>query len=234
MTSENFESLSDQDLHKMADRMGLDLPPDLDRLFVVEEIVEALEEERLDRDRGTDAPLYVEDAKYWFRDKGPAADAGEAPPALPARYNETAIRALVRDPSWAFAFWDVSETDRGAIEAAGDEGKLFLRVTEPDVRDGDKPPFFDIPVDVDDSQWYINLPRPEARYRIDLVFKQEGRLRSLTRSFEFEVPRQTIPEGIVTDANRRLLELSGIADLAVEFVEDDNPSRILRDSRGGA
>lgn len=227
MTSENFESLSDQDLHALADRMGLDLPEDLERIFVVEEIVEALEEARLERDRGTEAPLYVEDAKYWCRDEVERSPI-DTPPALAPRYNETAIKALVRDPSWAFALWDVSETDRAAIEVSGEEARLFLRVTELDSREGDKPSFFDIPVSVEDSQWYINLPRPEARYRIDLAFRSDGKVRSLARSLEFAVPRQQAEERPLDPAHRSLLELSGIAELGIEFVEEDTPSRILR------
>ena len=227
MTTENFESLSDPDLRAIADRMGLGLPADLDRIFVVEEIVESLEEDRLERDRGTEAPLYVEDAKYWCRDDGDVRLA-DSPPKLETRYNETAVRALVRDPSWAFALWDVSETDRSAIEAAGEDARLFLRVAEIDARDGGKPSFFDIPVSVEDSQWYINLPHPEARYRIDLAFRSDGKVRSLARSLEFVVPRQFMGESAIPPDSRRLLELSGIDDLAIEPAEEDNPSRILR------
>ncbi|HUX42348.1 MAG TPA: DUF4912 domain-containing protein [Rectinemataceae bacterium] len=231
MTSENFESLSDQDLQAIADRMGLGLPPDLDRIFVVEEIVEALAEDRLERDRGTEAPLYVEDAKYWCSDEG-GARSQENPPRLETRYNETIIKALVRDPSWAFALWDISETDRGAIEAASEESKLFLRVSETDDRDGGRPPFFDIPITVDDSQWYINLPRPEARYRIDLAFRSDGKVRALARSLDFVVPRQYIGEISPSAPDRRLLELSGLSELSIEKVEDENPSRILRAGAG--
>ncbi len=226
MTSENFESLSDQDLRALADRMGLGLPHDLDRVFVVEEIVEALAEERLERDRATEAPLYVEDAKYWCGDDG-ASRAPEQQTKLESRYNETAIKSLVRDPSWAFALWDISETDRAAIEAANEDSRLFLRVTEIDLREGGRSPYFDIPVGVDDSNWYINLPRAEARYRIDLAFRHDGKVRALARSLEFVVPRQYIGDVILSAEDRRLLELSGLAELAIERGEDENPSRIL-------
>lgn len=227
MTSENFESLSDQDLRAIADRMGLGLPPDLDRIFVVEEIVDSLAEDRPERDRGTEAPLYVEDAKYWCSDEVGAKPANRQA-KLESRYNETSIKALVRDPSWAFAVWDISELDRAAIEAANEDSRLFLRVTETDCRDGAKAPYFDIPVGLDDLQWYINLPRSEARYRIDLAFRSEGKVRSLAHSLEFVVPRQYIGEASLSFGDRRLLELSGLPELSIEKVEDENPSRILR------
>ncbi|HUX36681.1 MAG TPA: DUF4912 domain-containing protein, partial [Rectinemataceae bacterium] len=221
MRSENFESLSDQDLRAIADRMGLELPQSLDRIFVVEEIVEALAEDRLERDRGTEAPLYVEDAKYWCRSDTESPE-GDGQQRLQQRYNETGIKALVRDPTWAFTLWDISETDRAAIDAAGEDSRLFLRVTEVDQRGG-KPSFFDIPVSLEDSQWYINLPRPEARYRIDLAFRSDGKVKSLAHSLDLVVPRQYIGDSALPDEGRRLLDLSGIADLAIEFVEEDNP-----------
>lgn len=206
--------------------MGLGLPPDLDRVFVVEEIVDALEEETLERGPGAEKPLYVEDAKYWCREE--AGVVPDCPPGLEPRYNETVIRALVRDPSWAFALWDIAESDRNSLELTNEDSQLLLRVTETSSKDGEKSLFFDIPITPDDLQWYINLPRPEARYRIDLVAKIGARSRVLARSAEIAVPRQNVLPADGGDGKRRLLELSGIADLDIEVVVEDNPRRILR------
>ncbi len=226
-----MESLSDDDLRAIAERMGLGLPPDLDRVFIVEEIVEALEEDSLDQGPGAEKLLYVEDAKYWCRDESGAVP--DCPPKLEPRYNETCIKALVRDPSWAFALWNISESDREVLELGREDAQLFLRVTEISDFDAERSLFFDIPITMDDLQWYINLPHSEARYRIDLITKVNSRARVLARSAEIAVPRQTIDPDQRPPEIRRLLELSGIGDFDIETIDEDNPSRILRSSASG-
>jgi uncharacterized protein len=230
--SETLNALSDEDLRAIADRMGLGLPPDLERIFVVEEILEALEEDRLEEDRGAETPLYFEDVKYRSSEER-VIEASPAP-RLEPRYNETMIKALVRDPSWAFAFWDIAESERQAFEAVAEDWCLFLRITEASLPEDEKPLFFDIPVTIDDFQWYINLPRPEASYRIDLAAKLGSRSRVLARSGEIGVPRQRMAARSLPEEARRLLELSGLRDLAIEDADDDNPARILKADASGA
>jgi hypothetical protein len=221
--SENFESLSDEDLRAIADRMGLGLPAELDRVFVIEEILDALEEDSPEGESGPESQIYIEDRKYWCKDC-PDIGAGFVP-RLEPRYNETMIKALVRDPSWAFALWDISESERSALDASGEDSQFFLRVTEL----GEGPPsFFDIPITTDDLQWYINLPRPEARYRIDLAAKTGSRFRILAHTCEIAVPRQHIDGRGSIQETRDLLLLSGYEDLDIEETSDDNPLRILR------
>ena len=226
-----MESLSDDDLRAIAERMGLGLPPDLDRVFIVEEIVEALEEDSLERGPGAQKPLYVEDAKYWCRDESDTVP--DCLPKLEPRYNETSIKALVRDPSWAFALWNLAESDRDSLELGREEAQLFLRITEISDIDSEPSLFFDIPITLDDLQWYINLPHPEARYRIDLMTKLGARARVLARSAEIAVPRQNMDPEKRPPEIRRLLELSGIGDFDIEMVDEDNPRRILRSSVSG-
>jgi len=223
--------LSDDDLRAIADRMGLGLPPELERLFVVEEILEALEEDKLERIRGSESPVGYEDAKCWSGDDGELAS--DNPPRLDARYNETMIKALVRDPSWAFAFWDIAEADLLALDPACDSCQLFLRVAETGERGDERPGTFDIPVAREDFQWYINLPRPEATYRIDLAVRSGTKVRVLARSMAIAVPRQHGEfEGLDGKA-RRLLELSGVAALDIVDEVEENPARILRDEPVG-
>ena len=236
MTVDKLESLSLEELYSLADRTGLDLPPGLERPFVVEEILEALEDDSEDRRSSQCEALHIDEKKYSELridelDVDPGTDETVA-----RRYNETMIHAIVRDPSWAFAFWDVSDADLDSLR--GDDGSpgLFLRVLEVPPQ-GDKAgseghrEFFDIPVSDSDLQWYINLPRPGVRFRIDLCARRSaaGKHRVLARSNEVESPRQTVPSSEGLDAaTRELLALSGAEDLWNNEPAEADPQRLFR------
>ena len=46
---------------------------------------------------------------------------------LPDGYNETNISCVLRNPVWAFVFWDISDTDMNMLSSLPDYS-LFLRV----------------------------------------------------------------------------------------------------------
>ncbi|HTX72062.1 MAG TPA: DUF4912 domain-containing protein [Rectinemataceae bacterium] len=233
MNSEKLESLSLEALCALAEKMGLDLPAGLDRPFVVEEILDALVEDSEDRRSAGDEAVHVDEKKY----SGSELDGLDAPkddvPGLESRYNETTIRALVRDPSWAFAYWDVSDSERAALAGEESAAPLFLRVV--DLSSGCEDAaceHFDIPVSADDQQWYINLPHGGMRFRIDLCTRKAGnhsaRARTLARSNILSSPRQELHPGPggIDQSSARLLNLSGISDLRIQTIEPDNPLRI--------
>jgi uncharacterized protein len=238
VTTDKLESLSLEELYVLADRTGLDLPPGLERPFVIEEILEVLEEDSEDRRSSQGEALHIDEKKYSELrideiDVDPGVDE-----SMTTRYNETMIRAIVRDPSWAFAYWDVSDAELGSLR--GDEGSagLFLRVAEicgaEDAGGSDNHhEYFDIPVSDNDLQWYINLPRSGVHFRIDLCARhagQGGKFRVLAHSNEVESPRQSLAtssEGLEA-AGCELLALSGIEDLSIDGCADGNPRRILQ------
>lgn len=229
VTSEKLSSLSVEDLYLLAERMGLDLPAGLERVFVLEEILDVLAEDSAERLASRGDALRVEEMKY----SGAGADdieiAREPEAVLERRYNETMVRALVRDPSWAFAFWDISDAERAALRGGEQSAALFLRVSELDGETA-KREFFDIPVTFDDLQWYINLPRSGVRFRIDLCARHgASRLRVLARSNEVEAPRQSLSVGSPRPDSRvfELLRLSGLGELHIDAPPADNPQRIL-------
>ncbi|MDA8427086.1 MAG: DUF4912 domain-containing protein [Treponema sp.] len=234
MNSEKLDSLSLEELYALADKMELDLPTGLERLFVMEEILDAAEEDSEDRRSSIDEALLVEEKKY----SGSESDNLElrigVPPQLEQRYNETMIRALVRDPSWAFAYWDLSDAEKSSMVGDESASPLFLRVVELDREGGDlKHGHFDIPVSPEDLQWYINLPRSGIRFRIDLCSRRGGgsgtRIRILARSNPVDSPRQELHPGSegIDQAGLRLLQLSGIGDMRIHTQTSDNPIRII-------
>jgi len=242
--TDRLESFSIEELHSLADKMGLDLPPDLDRLFVVEEILEVLAEDSEDRRSSRGDAVHVDEKKFCGSELDDIEPADESERAVEDRYNETMIRAMVRDPSWAFAYWDVSDADLGALRGEESSAGLFLRVAEiaqacePAAAGDAHKDYFDIPVADDDRRWYINLPRSGVRFRIDLCARhagQAGKIRVLARSNEVVSPRQSLsaPASGLDDDRLALLALSGIDELHIEGLEEDNPLR-LTPAVGGA
>jgi len=233
VSSDKFESLSDEALISLAEKMGLDLPLGLERVFVVEEILDAIAEdnqERLPSSRASKASVHIEATKFSGAALEDVESCLDEAPCLEQRYNETAIRIIVRDPSWAFAFWDIADSDRESMRSEEGGLSLFLRVAEILPSSDGHREFFDIPISEDDLQWYINFPRPEARYRVDLCARSGVHLRLLARSDEIRLPRALLcrPLSELEDDTAELMRLSGSAGLDIEPEEEGNPQRILK------
>lgn len=233
MSSEKFESLSDEALNALAEKMGLDLPQGLDRVFIVEEILDAVAEDKLERrptGRASASSVCTETTKFSGTELDEVESCIDAAPPLEQRYNETSIRIVVRDPSWAFAFWDVADSERESLSPEEGPLSLFLRVAENGLSPESRREFFDIPVSEEDLQWYINFPKPEARYRVDLCARSGIHLRVLARSDEIRLPKPLLsrPLAELDPDMAELMRLSGSGNLDIEPEGEDNPQRILK------
>lgn len=235
MNIEKLSTLSDEALLTLADKLGLIVPAGLDRSFLVEALLEALAEDSEEREEALDSSERLEETKYGGTDTDILETSLDSGWCSDSRYNETMIRLLVRDTAWAFAFWDVNDEERAQLRA-GEPGMgfqgLFLRVME---EGGDAPrnaDHFDIPVEESDLQWYINLPQPDSRYRIDLCCRTGGKTRVLARSNVVQTPRGALAEdsSAMDGKTVELLALSGFGELDIPPSEDRHPSRILSGS----
>lgn len=232
---EKLTALSDEALRSLADKMGLFIPPGLERSFLIEALLEAYEEDSEERKASGDGALRAEEIKYGGFESDDFI-VSEADSSIPERYNETIVRLLVRDPAWAFAFWDIKDEERTALHAE-DHGAggpaFFLRVMEESGKDARRcAEHFDIPVGESDLQWYINLPQPDTRYRIDLCCRTGAKTRVLAKSNVVHTPRGYLAGGssAIDVKTAELLALSGFDELDISPAEDRHPSRILSES----
>ena len=218
--------LTDQELLLLAERMGFYIPEGLDRPFIIEEIVSALEDEDRERVFSHDGTGHVEEKKL----SGGAFSSFVAPMAacVPDRYNETIIRALPRDPSWIYAYWDIADQRRTKLGEEENSLGLFLRVVEMGSTGEGRRSYFDIQVTLEDWKWYINIPRPGHSYRVDLCFRTLDKIRVLARSNEVRMPVHYL-EGLskLPQMTKSLLILSDLEGLHLAEAGTDNPSRIL-------
>lgn len=226
MNPEKLALLSDKELTVLAERMGIYIPEGLDRPFVLEEVLTALEDDSKEQVFSHDGTGHVEEKKLSgpiYSAPGPREDL-----EIPERYNDTMINAMPRDPSWIYAYWDISERKRLSLLEDLEGWSLCLRVIELDGQGERKKDFFDIGVTLDDWKWYINVPQPGAAYRVDLCLKEADKMKVLARSNEVRMPVHYLRDNQrPSQAAMSLLILSGLDGLHLLEPRDENPTRIL-------
>jgi hypothetical protein len=168
-TAQSLERLSTNELITLAEIHGLDIPQDLERVFIIEEL------------------LYLE--------RGGIGKAGEPDElSLPKQHNISIIEVLVRDPLWAFVFWEIKGNEP-YVNHADFEG-YCLRVI-PLKEDSDQPDMagsFFIPVEKNDSARYIGFPPDDRRFfKVELCVPRLENYNVLAVSQPFRMPRLVEP-----------------------------------------
>lgn len=114
--------------------------------------------------------------------------AGEEGPELPTGYGVTVLRALPRDPYWAYLYWEISQETRDRIRQ--EAGEWFFDIAEPLIRVlNEKGEIVkDVPVLLDANSWYINLS-PNGAFHFELGLKdRNGDFRVIVRSNRVTLP----------------------------------------------
>ncbi|MHB8174834.1 MAG: DUF4912 domain-containing protein [Nitrospirota bacterium] len=162
----------------------------------------------------------VEESKFYT---GAPPVEFRLPSELPHQYGDDRIALLVRDPYWAYSYWEVSqkklEAERGQLGRAGDDAYLALRVYDvTDVHfDGvNDHGHYDIGIYDRIGNWYINTGIPGRSFIVDLGLKtQDGQFITLVRSNAVRTPRDSVSEvmdeeWMVPDSDfERIFALSG-------------------------
>jgi hypothetical protein len=238
VTRHHLESLTTQELAALADNAGIDIPPGLDRLFIIEEILEA--EDDGDKDAKNQEETLLEEAEFL------------GPVPLPEQYNITDIKVLIRDPLWVFVFWEIKNYDRELYEKNQDFEGYFLKVVPaagersgytPHPEDVKPPPSqvkaasvwsFTVPVGPDDTAWYLGFP-PDypgkdtpggGWFRVELCVRREAEQAVLAASKPFRLPSLLLPAEAKAPRSP-LADLSAIDELNV-LRNGDRRSRIPR------
>ncbi|MDR2259311.1 MAG: DUF4912 domain-containing protein [Treponema sp.] len=220
LTRAYLDSLSTNELAKLADRYGLDIPPGLERIFIIEEL--------LDMALG-DGPEEDEEPAV-FTEFPEAA-------ALPKQYNITFLEVLIRDPLWAFVFWEIKSHDKELYEKAPDFGGYYLKVIPLDSgTEGPRENSFTVSVGIHDTAWYLGFPPAEGRYRVDLCVLRGNDEIVLAVSRPFMLPRllnMPLKSGEQNPGNLGQVYLNPLARLsgAGEFPVIRNADRLSRTMR---
>jgi hypothetical protein len=203
-----LESLTTAELVKLADRAGIDVPPGLERIVIIGALLETV-----------DGIEEAAEAKPSFLPEEKRLPASTAP--LPRYYNITYLNVLVRDPLWAFAFWEINAREREIHEKAGDFGGYCLRV-EPYPLSGarskaGKDGSFTVQVGTGDSAWYLGFSSSGGTFRVKLTAIRREQPVVLAVSEIFTLPNLHEPLGnrYSKASHNPLLRLSGIDDFTI-------------------
>jgi hypothetical protein len=223
LSRQRLESLSTDELTKLADTYGIDIPPGLERIFIIEELLEVSNTNKQEDAEDIEInPSYSESA------------------LLPKQYNISFVEVIIRDPLWVFVFWEVKGHDREIHENAENFNGYCLRVIPLD-EDGtemqSKEVPFSISVGADDSARYIGFAAPAAEqdkmhegnscYVIKLGVIRGGNEFAIASSAPFYMPKPGKNEEIANLACNPLIRLSGVQDLSITK-NTDRLSRIKR------
>lgn len=174
MSRQLLESMATSDLIVLADEFGLDIPDSLNRRFIIGELLEADQEQRIARSD--------DDVKI--------TSGIDIPQELPQSYNETKITAILRNPAWAFVFWDIREADAKRLQENG--ASLFLHVMPFISAEDEKPSdSFDIQIGFDDREQYVLMPAGKRSVVIQLAHTSEEQVPVvLASTASIEIPRE--------------------------------------------
>lgn len=199
ITRAYLETLSFSDLKKLADEYGVDVPEDLDRRFLLSEILEIAEEARHDKD----AAMIIS----FNNEVNQSTN-------LPEGYNETQISCVLRNPVWVFVFWDISDTDMNMLKALPDYS-LGLRVcilsSENDLTPEE---VLEIELPNGANEQYVLIPAGKNFLRIELVYFSGSNREVLAFSPVISIPKsstyiENYQPGVKNDFPE-IMKLSGI------------------------
>jgi len=145
LTRAYLESLATDDLLAIADKLGIDIPNKSDRIFIIEELLDSSS-----REEGSSSC-----------DTGPEINdliLAESVP-LPKQYNITFIDVMIRDPLWAFVFWEIKASEKEQFENDENFDGYYLKVSrlEDSPSGNENGGLFMVPVKSDDTAWYLSL-----------------------------------------------------------------------------
>ena len=201
----SLEKLPFSELVRLADKYGVDVPEDLDRRFLIAELLELSEEsERLDEEMLISSSENREEQSL----------------ILSGNFNETQISCVLRNPAWLFVFWNINDGDAARVKESPD-GSLKLRICSlADAHDPKPYEAFEVQTATQSQEQYILIPKGTKFIKVELVFMSAGAGEVLAFS-----PVVSIPQGstFVNDLQpgrdtefSPIMELSGMKEILAE------------------
>lgn len=206
MTRDRLSKYSMFDLYKIAENEGIQYDcTDGDREELIETILEALEEDKNERDLANNDAMKLKNKKYDIIQDYELEAQEKQVYSIPDKYNETRIVLLLRDPLWAYTYWDINDIELNKMKGEIFFEGFFLRVFELNTKKALEEDsysadnildYYDIPVDEKDDSWYINLGKTGRHFGIQLCSVVHGKVVVLSRSNVIKSPRGFVAKHI--------------------------------------
>lgn len=213
LTHAYLETLSFPDLCKIADEYGLDVPESLNRRFLIGEILELGE---YSSKTATESMVIASEDNIHSEKE------------LPKNYNETQISCVLRNPVWAFVYWNISESDNAKIKELPN-CNLMIRVCVLSSEEELKPEqVLEINVTAESQEQYILLPSGQKFFRFELVYVSNNSGQVLAFSPVVSIPQ---PAKIVNEFQpgkendfSEVIKLSGINKVLMDQYKNHRQS----------
>lgn len=225
MADQHLGSMSIKRLRLIGTRLGINDVQDLLRDELIETIEDILEERLDDRLKNNNEVMSLKGKKFDLFDDLCTEAVGEPVYELPDFYADTSVHMMLRDPYWAFVYWNVNPKDLEVIKEQHGEVRLVLRIHEfshPRLPLSKCKKSFDISVKEDDTSWYVNLLELSRWYVASLVAQSGNWSETLCSSNEIYSPGGYWLERIQElKANQRELDLfhAAVTDLSGHEVD---------------
>ena len=119
------------------------------------------------------------------------ADVDDGLAQLPSGYGDSRIVLMPRDPQWAYAYWDASESHKAALRHQGGE-RLALRfydVTDAELSQQNPHSLQQYDCEEIATDWYIPVPLSDRDYIVEIGYlANDGRWLMLARSAPIRIP----------------------------------------------
>lgn len=151
-----LEALSFSSLVELADEYGVDVPKDLDRRFLIAELLELTKE-----NNPIEEKMIIE----------PEEESDQVQ-NLPQNYNKTQVSCVLRNPSWLFVFWNINDSD--AENLHNEECSLKLRICSMKNQEEQIPlEAFELNCAVESQEQYVLLPNLCEFVKVELLIEEK-------------------------------------------------------------
>ena len=201
LSRNTLETLTSSQLIDLADEYGIDIPDNLNRQFIIEELIEVAKE--IDENSNYKETIKVSDDAV-----------NTIATELPESYNETKIDVMLRNPVSLFVYWDFSEVQLKQLKL--NKISIYLQISFFDSMEAEKPEdTFEIQINIEDREQYILIPGGKKFVRVDLMQNTTSSMDAVLAVSS----RLSIPQGSEEFMNfhpgenlkiKPILELSGI------------------------
>ncbi|UTD12883.1 DUF4912 domain-containing protein [Treponema denticola] len=185
-----LQSVSTDELLQIADDCGIFVAKGLCRNLIIEELLEIEEDSNVSDNKF----LKISTDDLFLDDEMDGKDNS----VLALSYNKTEIHVLLRDPMWAFAFWDFYKPEFLNLVNDPDFDSFFLRVlllSENNISESYD--YFDIDITDSDRSRYFYLSFNDSVTRVELCSRKiEGEISVLAKSNLIRLRRENIPNNL--------------------------------------
>jgi hypothetical protein len=164
------------------------------------QLLEAIKEAQRNKlsvthDQALEAQEEVEAAKFELGQEdlasSPLAAVDEGLPDLPNGYGESRIVLMPRDPQWAYAYWDIANSEKEKMRQQGGQ-QVALRIYDvTDLNLGIQAPHSiqEYPCDELAREWYLPIPVSDRDYVAEIGYRcPDGRWLLLAQSQPVRIP----------------------------------------------